>query len=306
MSGLSGDPATLLHRSLQSGRIHSAYLLSGPSEPTRQAALEFVRGLVCAGDAPRRDAPTHLPCGACRNCRRSEQAETIAIDGSGKRGPLYRHVGDHPDLLWLERGDRDTRVRIGQIRAIQNALRLGSNEGGWRAVVIADAEWLNLEAQNSLLRLLEEPPPQTCLVLVAVSATGLLATIRSRCQRVVFPPLRAGTRSEEEKELEAHFESLAESTLPALLDWAEAYRGERAVAAERVNLLLAVGSAWLRQRVGEKMTAGEREVRAELDAFQTLSRCRRDLAQRNANPQLVAERALLAVQGAVQSGALRR
>ena len=78
-------------------------------------------------------------------------------------------------------------MRIGQIRAVQQALRLRSHEGGRRAAVIADAEWLNQEAQNALLRLLEEPPPQTALLLVAATASGLLATVRSRCQRVAFP-----------------------------------------------------------------------------------------------------------------------
>ena len=94
MTTATGDPQQFLHHSLESGRIHSAYLLSGAGEEPRAAALAFVRALVCAGQGPR-------PCEACPGCTRSELREEISIDGSGKRGPLYRHVGDHPDLLWV-------------------------------------------------------------------------------------------------------------------------------------------------------------------------------------------------------------
>ena len=57
MPETSGDPQELLRRSLESGRLHSAYLLSGPGDGPREAALAFVRGLVCSG------GPTQ-PCDA--------------------------------------------------------------------------------------------------------------------------------------------------------------------------------------------------------------------------------------------------
>jgi DNA polymerase-3 subunit delta' len=293
----------LLRKSLESGRVHSAYLLSGPGEEPRREALGFARALVCRG-------PGERPCEACADCKRSGGGgEPIALDGSGRRGPLLRHIGDHPDLVWVERGSDDTRVRIAQVRAVQSALRLGANEGGRRVAVFADADWLNQEAQNALLRLLEEPPPATVLVLVAASAAGLLATLRSRCQRVPFPVLRpdplAGSAAPADDadparvELARRFEAIARAGLPELLDWAEEYRGERAQAAEQVQVLLETGSAWLHRRVRSAVGAGRRDVRAELDAFRRLAECRRDLAQRNANPQMVAERALLAVREAL-------
>ncbi|MCZ6784892.1 MAG: hypothetical protein O7G30_16460 [Proteobacteria bacterium] len=294
MSALQGEAATLLHRALASGRLHSAYLLSGPGEAPREAARDFARALVCTAE------PAARPCDDCRECRRSHEDEPVELDGAGKRGPLLRHVGDHPDLLWVERGPGDTRVRIAQVRAVQNALRLGANEGGWRAAVIADAEWLNQEAQNALLRLLEEPPPQTCMLLVTASAAGLLATIRSRCQRVVFPPtapppLRGEGAAPERRELAARFDQIGDAGLPDLLDWAEEFRGDRVSAAARAHSLLETGSQWLRERVRELVRRGDRDPHPELDAFSALAACRKDLDQRNANPQMVAERALLAL-----------
>ncbi len=295
----SADPAALLWRAIETGRVHSGYLLSGPGEPARAAALRAARALVCRAE------PSARPCEECVECRRSgRDGEPVEIDGTGKRGPLLRHIGDHPDLLWVERGPNDTRVRIGQMRAIQNALRLGSNEGGWRVAVVADAEWLNVEAQNALLRLLEEPPPSTCLMLVSASASALLATIRSRCQRVRFPvpaPIDPTdpSRPEEERALAERFERIRGATMPDLLDWAEEYRGERASAAARAHQLLDIGHHWLRDQVRQAAVDG-RDARAELDAFKALGRCRRDLDQRNANPQMIAERALFAVREALR------
>jgi DNA polymerase III delta prime subunit len=283
-----------LRRAIATGRVHSAYLLAGPGPVPAAAALDFVRALVCAGDPSR-------PCERCSSCRRSSgNREPIALDGSGKKGPLYRYVGDHPDLFWVGRGQEDTRVRIAQVRALQAALHLGSYEGGWRAAVIEDAEWLNAEAQNALLRLLEEPPPRTVLVLVAASSAGLLATLRSRCQRVRFPlpdpdPALSPNASDEARELLRRIEQIGGASLPDLLDWAEEYRGARADASRAVELLLETAGSWLRARVRAAAREGRAgpDLRAPLEAFALLRAARRSLVSRNANPQMVAERALL-------------
>lgn len=290
-------PEALFERALESGRVHSAYLVAGPADACRALALRFARGLVCGGGAPR-------PCGDCGACRRSNVDapghEPLPLDGTGKKGPVYRHIGDHADLLWIERGSDDTRVRIGQIRALQSALRLGSNEGGARVAVVADAEWLNAEAQNALLRTLEEPPPRTTLVLVATSAASLLATVRSRCQRVIVratagEPLLADDAPEALVALRERVTNAASFDLPELLDFAEEFRGARAEAADAVTGLLDVGGALLRQRVRARIHDAHGDVRDALDAERELRAARRGLQRWNANPQMVAERALLAL-----------
>lgn len=294
MSEASRDPSQGLRESVAQDRVHTAYLFSGAGDEPREAALAFVRALAC-------DAATGTPCEACPACRRSTPGEPVEIDGSGKSGPLLRHVGDHPDLVWVERGVGDTRVRIGQVRALQQAFRLRGSEGGRRAAVVADAEWLNQEAQNALLRILEEPPPKTTLILVTSQPSGLLATVRSRCQRVRFSADRASSplATEEAQELVAHLENLARMGTPDLLDWAEEFRGPRAIAAASVSELLGVGTAWLHEKTCALAAAGE-PVDARLAAWTTLQSCRKSLVQRNANPQMVAERALFALHEAVQ------
>ena len=291
MPTASSDPQANLRRSLESGRVHSAYLLTGPGSTPRDAALEFVRGLVCQ--------QTTGPCEECIDCRRSSARDQIAIDGTGRSGPLLRHVGDHADLFWVERGPDDTRVRIGQIRELQNALRLRSTEGGRRAAVIADAEWMNQEAQNALLRVLEEPPPQTTLVLATRTSAGLLATVRSRCQRLSFETATAAVLQDPEREATvARLDRIGATTIPELLDWAAEHRGVRAAVVDGVQELLETASMWVRARVISAIQEPDADVTDDLDVFRTLNDCRKTLAQRNANPQMVVERALLALREA--------
>jgi DNA polymerase III delta prime subunit len=293
-----GDgPHETLARSLASERIHSAYLFTGPGEAPREAAAWFARALAC------RAAGAARPCDACPACRRSAPREAVALDGTGKSGPLYRHVGEHPDLLWIERGADDTRVRIEQIRALQQALHLRPVEGGRRAVVIADAELLNESAQNALLRTLEEPPRNTSFVLVTSNPLGLKPTTRSRCQRVRFPAPRPPAPDSDEapeaaRALAERLAALPRLGIPELLDWAEEFRGARAVAAAGVSELLGVASAWLHAGVCRDAAHGS-ALGPRLEAWRTLAACRKALVQRNANPQLVAERALLALREAL-------
>ena len=122
--------------------------------------------------------------------------------------------------------------------------------------------------------------------------------------RVAFPSeappaLRGDAVDEETAALVARFDAIADSGLVELLDWAEEFRGERASAAAKLESLLAVGSEWLREGVKARIADGSRDLRPALDAFRVLAECRKDLVQRNASPQMTAERGLFAVREAV-------
>jgi DNA polymerase III delta prime subunit len=294
------DPTEILRRSVENDRVHSGYLFTGGGDAPADAAREFARALVC------RDPRDGRACERCDGCQRSSEdpeAEPIVLDAKGKRGPTHRHIGDHPDLLWVERGPEDTRITIGQIRAVQGALRLGANEGGRRVAVVADAERMNASAQNALLRVLEEPPSSTTLVLVSSRASALLATIRSRSVRVRFPSeartrLRGEGVGEAVEEIVRLLDGLSGQSIPSLLDIAEQYRGARATAAESVTGLIDVSSEWLRERVCSEVERGDVPAVRSLDAYRSLQLLRRELVQRNANPQMVAERLLLGLRDA--------
>jgi hypothetical protein len=300
------SPAEILYRSIENDRVHSAYLLTGSGGIPTSTGQEFARALVC------RRAMGSV-CEECDACRRSstveangEEAAPIVLDGKGKRGPTYRHVGDHPDLYWIERGADDSRITIGQIRDLQNALRLGANEGGRRVAVIAGAEWLTLNAQNALLRLLEEPPPRTTLILVASHASAIIPTIRSRSVRVRFavdvgPGIRDADAPESVSQIVETLDQLGQKSIGALLDFAEQYRGGRAVAAEAVTELIDISARWLSDGVKASVARGETPGTRKLDAHHSLQQLRRDLISRNANPQMVAERLLLGLRDVVAS-----
>jgi len=311
------SPAEILYRSIANNRVHSAYLLTGSGDLPRTTALEFARALVCE----RSDGSV---CDVCDACHRSQStdadsgAETgtragtgeIVLDGKGKRGPTYRHIGDHPDLFWVERGPDDTRITILQARDLQNALRLGANEGGRCVAVIAGAEWMTNNAQNALLRLLEEPPPATTLILAASRASAIIATIRSRSVRVRFPAesdsgLRASDASDSVLQIVDTLDRLDSQSVGDLLDFAEQYRGGRAVAAESVTELIDVSAQWLCEEVKALVSQGEHPATQALNAHHSLQQLRRDLISRNANPQMVAERLLLGLRDVVAAGAIR-
>ena len=104
-------------------------------------------------------------------------------------------MGSHPDLKIIERqadpksGRLRTQIIIDDVRSALDFLTLTSARDGWRVVVVDSADDLNRNAANALLKILEEPPARTVLLLVSHAPGGLLPTIRSRCQRLKLSPL---------------------------------------------------------------------------------------------------------------------
>ncbi len=141
-------------------------------------ALELIRG------AP---AQAYLLVGEWpEEFARGLLSELLCPDG---RGADKLERGSHPDLRWVARSGAGRRIGIEQIRALKQEALYPPSEAPYKVFVIAEAEALTLEAANSLLRLLEDPPPYLVFLLLARSL-DLLPTIISRCQVV-----RLATRS---------------------------------------------------------------------------------------------------------------
>ncbi len=173
-----------LSHAVAAGRLPHALLFLGPQGSGREtAARGLAAGLLCE----RRGHTEALPfgCGACRACRR------IA-------------TGTHPDVHVLVSeaesvrrglGDPDGKrkpsvdIKVDQVRELARVLRLKPYEGGARVAVVVDAHRMNDSAANALLKTLEEPSPDTCIVLTAPQERAVLRTIASRCQRLWFAPL---------------------------------------------------------------------------------------------------------------------
>ena len=93
----------------------------------------------------------------------------------------------HPDFLMVapEKGE----IRVDEIRMIEEVISLAPYEGKRKVVIVDDAETMNPSAANAFLKTLEEPPPQSIIILISASPDRLPETIRSRCSRINFSPL---------------------------------------------------------------------------------------------------------------------
>lgn len=116
------------------------------------------------------------------------RAETMDIS---PEDPVFRKVtsGGHGDLLVITKPADKKTIPAEDVRKIAPFLRQTSSSGGWQVVIIDDAELMTNQAQNALLKILEEPPARALIILVTHGAGGLLPTIRSRSRFVPFAPL---------------------------------------------------------------------------------------------------------------------
>jgi DNA polymerase-3 subunit delta' len=153
----------ILRGAIERGRVASSYLFAGEDGiGKRFTAVNLARALNCQ-DPTEGDA-----CGACPSCVKME-------------------AGTHPDFKLIE--PDGGQIKVEQIRQVEEVLSLKSYEGGMKTVVVDDAELMNTYAANAFLKTLEEPAPQSLIVLVSSNPDWLPMTIRSRCSRVNFSPL---------------------------------------------------------------------------------------------------------------------
>jgi DNA polymerase III delta' subunit len=163
-------------RALETNRLASTFLFVGPPGiGKRTFAEKLAQALLC----PYVDEKALTPCGRCDSCvqvaARTHPDLTIIEKPRDKSAiPLAAFVGDEP-----------RRMREG----LCHDIALKPFMGGRKLAVIDDADYLNEESANCLLKTLEEPPPRSVLILIGTSADRQLPTIRSRAQTIRFSPL---------------------------------------------------------------------------------------------------------------------
>ncbi|MCL6580740.1 MAG: hypothetical protein K6U08_03875 [Firmicutes bacterium] len=167
--------AAFLRAALRRGRLANAYLISGPGGPLKtELALALAQASLCsrpeAGD----------PCGGCESCR------AVA-------------AGRHPDVVLVRPEKGRTSYPVRQVREeIRRQVYLKPAVGPRRFLIIEQADGLvrgtggQNEGADALLKVLEEPPPETVLVLLTAQPERLPATVRSRCQVVRLDPSDPG------------------------------------------------------------------------------------------------------------------
>jgi len=159
-----------LQRSYAAGRLAHAYLFVGPEGVGKQrVALALAKALLCR----HRDADALDACTDCSSCRRFQ-------------------AGSHPDFNLLALPEDRHELPIDMVRELTRWIGLKPADADRKVAVVDDAHTMSMPAANSFLKTLEEPPPGSVLILVAVEADQLLPTILSRCQVLRFGPLAEG------------------------------------------------------------------------------------------------------------------
>lgn len=170
------DVVERFRRSMANGRLATTFLFVGPEGiGKRTVAIKLAQSILCS----RSNELDLAPCGECPECQQ------VLSDS-------------HPDLRIVNRpadkafipvdtfiGDRDHRMRSGLCHFIS----LKPTGGKRRIAIVDDADWLNQEGANSLLKTLEEPSPGAIIVLISTSVQRQLPTIRSRSQIIRFQRL---------------------------------------------------------------------------------------------------------------------
>jgi len=172
------------------GRLHHAWMLTGPRGVGKATlAWQIARfllatpaveegGMFAAPPPTSIDIPSDHPV-----------ARRIASGGEGRIRNVTRTISPTTKKMRTE-------IVADDIRALNGFFQMSAPDGGYRVVIIDDADQMNTTAANALLKMLEEPPARALLVLISHQPSGLLPTIRSRCRTLPLRTLDAGEVAE--------------------------------------------------------------------------------------------------------------
>ena len=157
-------PLSIINAYIEKSRFSGGYIFSGPEGIGKKAAAAAIAGkLNCT-------SLNEKPCGICSSCLKTEKLQ-------------------HPDLHIIE--SDGMQVKIEDIRFLQREASFKPYEGLVKVFIIDDAHRLNPEASNSLLKVIEEPPADSLIILVTHKPQNIFKTILSRCKVIRFSPLES-------------------------------------------------------------------------------------------------------------------
>lgn len=149
---------------VQSDNFPHALLVAGINDiGKKDLAFYLAKGLLCQSPLPNQNSGLTEPCHQCRSCQ------------------LFS-AGNHPDMLHVTTPEDKKVIPVDEIRNVIQWSVLSSQLNGKKVILIEPAEAMNQNAANSLLKTLEEPVPDTIILMVSHKKQSLLPTIKSRCQ----------------------------------------------------------------------------------------------------------------------------
>ena len=145
---------------ISNGILSHAYLIEGPSGSGKKSLAKYIAAsLACVGN-----------CDECNICHRISE-------------------GHCPDIKFISREEGQKNISVDAVREMIDDTPLTPTELDFKMYVFDGAEKLSAQAQNSLLKVIEEPPSGVYILLLCESSANILATVKSRVQRVVMPLL---------------------------------------------------------------------------------------------------------------------
>jgi len=152
--------------SIETGRVAHAYIIGGDENSGRSTlAYCFAKALQCEKGGSE----------SCDECKSCHQAETH----------------NHPDIIFVEKGEDDSVMSIETIREqVVSSIQIKPYSSKYKIYIIEDGEKMTVEAENALLKTIEEPPEYGIIIIITTNPEKLLPTIRSRCITVMTHPVK--------------------------------------------------------------------------------------------------------------------
>ena len=263
-----------LRHLLVSGRVPGSLLFTGEAGIGKKLfALELAKAMNC------RYRVGVEACDECSSCKRVSRSTFP---------PFGKDEDDKERLIWSEHADvamarpYKNIIRVKVMRELEREANFRPFEGAARVFIVEDADTMNDQAANALLKTLEEPPPTSHLILTTSNPTALLPTIRSRCQTIRFAPIPREAIEAfliEEKKLPTADAALLSRTASGSLGRAlgtdiDTYRERRDSMLEILTALTLTGDRAQLLRAAEALAAPKDrdEYERRLDALESLIR----------------------------------
>ncbi len=154
-------PLAIINSYIEGSAFSGGFIFSGPEGIGKRLVAQIIaRKLNCTAQ--------DKPCGVCESCLKTEKLA-------------------HPDLHVIQNGE--AQIKIDDIRGILREANFRPYEGVMKIFIIDNAHKLNPEAANSLLKILEETPKDTLIILITHKPQNIIKTVLSRCKQIKFSPL---------------------------------------------------------------------------------------------------------------------